>query len=70
MQPRKKVGADPIRNYDELSPADLIQSLNFERTVINQDEFSRAEWFWNRRPKVLFENHLVHQVRGSLSDQV
>jgi hypothetical protein len=56
MQPRKKVGVDPTRNYDELSPADLIESLNLERAVIDQDEFSRAKWFWNRRPKVLFEN--------------
>ena len=56
MQPRKRVGVDPTRNYDELSPADLIESLNLERAVIDQDEFSRAEWFWNRRPKVLFEN--------------
>jgi len=56
MQPRKKVGVDPTRNYDELSPADLIESLILERAIIDQDEFSRAKWFWNRRPKVLFEN--------------
>jgi hypothetical protein len=56
MHPRKNIGVDPTRNYDELSPADLIQSLNLERAVINRDEFSRAVWFWNRRPKVLFEN--------------
>src|ERR1700722_4908908 len=56
MQPRKKVGVDSTRNYDELSPADLIESLNLERAVIDRDEFSRAEWFWNRRPKVLLEN--------------
>src|ERR1700730_13120603 len=58
MQPRKKVGVDPTRNYHELSPADLLESWNLERAVIDQDEFSRAEWFWNRRPKVLFENLL------------
>jgi hypothetical protein len=56
MHPKKKVGANPIRNCDELSPTDLMESLNLERAVINQDEFSRAEWFWNRRPKVLSEN--------------
>jgi hypothetical protein len=56
MQPQKKVGADPTPNYDELSPADLIESLNLAPAAIKQDEFLRAEWFWNRRPKVLFEN--------------
>ena len=53
MYPRKKVDADLIWNYDELPPADLIKSLHLERAAISQDEFSRAEWFWNRRPKVL-----------------
>ena len=56
MQPRKRVGVDPTLNYDELSPADLIESLNLEQAVVDQDEFSRAEWFWNRLPKVFFEN--------------
>jgi hypothetical protein len=56
MQPPKKIGVDPTRNYDELAPADLVESLNFERAVLDQDEFSRTEWFWNRRPKVLLEN--------------
>jgi hypothetical protein len=56
MQPRKKVGAHSTWNYDELSPADLIESLNLEPAVIDRDEFSRAEWFWSRRPKVLLEN--------------
>ena len=56
MYPRKKAGADSIWNYDELSPADLIESLQLERALINQKEFSRAEWFWSRRPKLLCEN--------------
>ena len=56
MYPQKKVGADSFWNCDELSPADLIKSLPVERAVVNQDEFSRAEWFGNRRPKVLFKN--------------
>jgi hypothetical protein len=53
MYPRKTVGADAI--YDELPPGDVIKSLHLERAAINQDEFSRAEWFWNRRPKLLCE---------------
>jgi hypothetical protein len=59
MQPRKKIGVDPTRSYVDLSPADLIQSLNLEPAVIDQNEFSRAEWFWSRRPKVLLENLVV-----------
>ena len=31
-------------------------SLQLERALINQKEFSRAEWFWSRRPKLLCEN--------------
>ena len=53
MSPRKTVGAVSI--YDERPPAEVIKSLHLERAAINQDEFSRAEWFWNRRPKVLCE---------------
>jgi hypothetical protein len=56
MQPRKRIDVDPIRNYVELTPADLIKSLNLETATVDQDEFSRVEWFWNRRPKVLMEN--------------
>jgi hypothetical protein len=59
MQPQKKIGVGPSRNYEELSPADLMESLHLERAVINQEEFSRAEWFWNRRPKVLFEKLIL-----------
>ena len=56
MYPRKKAGADPLWNCDELPPGDLLKSLHLERAAINQDEFARAEWFWNRRPKILCEN--------------
>jgi hypothetical protein len=55
MYPRKIVGADSTWNYD-VPPRALIKSFHLERSPINQDEFSRAEWFWNRRPKVLSEN--------------
>jgi hypothetical protein len=56
MDPPRKVDAHSIRNYDELSPVDLIQSLMLERAMVNKDELSRAEWFWARRPRVLFES--------------
>ena len=55
MYPRKIVGADSTWNYD-VPPRALIKSFHLERAPINQDEFSRAEWFWNRRPNVLCEN--------------
>jgi hypothetical protein len=56
MHSRKKVDAYPVWKYEELPPAALIKSLHLEPTVIDEDEFSRAEWFWNRRPKVLSES--------------
>jgi hypothetical protein len=56
MHPRKRVDADPIWKYEELPPAALIESLHLEPAAIDQDEFSRAEWFWSRRPKVLSES--------------
>ena len=34
----------------------MIKSLHLEPAAINQDEFSRADWFWSRRPKVLSES--------------
>jgi hypothetical protein len=34
----------------------LIESLHLEPAGIDQNEFSRAEWFWSRRPKVLSES--------------
>jgi hypothetical protein len=55
MYPRKKVGAYPPWN-DDLAPDDLIKSLHLEQAAINQDEFARAKWFWNRRPKLLWAN--------------
>jgi hypothetical protein len=56
MYSRKKVEADPIWKYEELPPAALIKSLHLEPSAIDQDEFSRAEWFWSRRPEVLSES--------------
>ena len=59
MYPRKKIGADLIWNFGELPPADLIKSMRLERAAINHDEWSRAEWFWDRRPKVLSHSPVI-----------
>jgi hypothetical protein len=56
MYSRKKVDVDPIWKYEELPPGALIKSLHLEPAAIDQDELSRAEWFWSRRPKVLSES--------------
>jgi hypothetical protein len=56
MYSRKKAEVDPIWKYEELPPGALIESLHLEPGTVNPDEFSRAEWFWSRRPKVLSES--------------
>ncbi len=56
MYSRKNFEADPNWKYEELPPAALIRSLHLEPTAVDQDAFSRAEWFWSRRPKVLSES--------------
>jgi hypothetical protein len=59
MDPRKKIGADTIWNRDEMPPAELIESLHLESAAIDEQEFSRAEWFWHRRPEIFFANLTV-----------
>ena len=39
-----------------MPPAELIEAFHIERATIDQQEFSRAEWFWRRRPEILFTN--------------
>jgi hypothetical protein len=56
MHPRTKTGADIASNCDELPPAELIESLHLEGGIIDQHEFSRAEWFWRRRPGIFSTN--------------
>jgi hypothetical protein len=34
----------------------VIASLDLKPAFMNQDELLRAEWFWNRRPRVLCAN--------------
>ena len=59
MHPRNNIGADPISNWDELRPAGLIDSLHLKGAAINQPEFSRVEWFWRRRPKILCADPVI-----------
>ena len=59
MHARKKIGANTIWNCDEMPPAELIEALHFESVTIDQQEFARAEWFWRRRPEILFTNLAV-----------
>jgi hypothetical protein len=56
MYSQKKDDADSSWKYDELPPAALIKSLHPEPLIVDQDDFSRAEWFWSRRPKGLSES--------------
>jgi hypothetical protein len=56
MFSRSKVEADAVWKYAEVSPSALIKSLDLEPASVAQDEFARAEWFWSRRPKALWES--------------
>jgi hypothetical protein len=51
MNSQTNAGPDPLWQYKELPPADLIKSLGLETASIDEQEFYRAEWFWRRRPK-------------------
>ncbi|MBV8214756.1 MAG: hypothetical protein JOZ08_16230 [Verrucomicrobia bacterium] len=39
--------------YEELSPARLLERLNLLADSRENDELTRANWFWGRRPRVL-----------------
>jgi hypothetical protein len=39
--------------YEELSPARLLERLNLLAYSRENDELTRANWFWARRPRVL-----------------
>jgi hypothetical protein len=56
MYSRKKVEADGVWKYEEVSPSALIKSLNLEPASVDQDELARANWFWSRRPQPLWES--------------
>jgi hypothetical protein len=54
MDSRNNVCAELIRQCGNLPPAALFKSLRLEPTEIDEQELSRAEWFWWRRPNLLF----------------
>jgi hypothetical protein len=59
MCPRKKNRADHFWNYPDLCPEDLIRSFHLKPDSVNQGELLRADWFWNRRPKILCANLIL-----------
>jgi hypothetical protein len=54
----KFLTARPIQ--DTYGVVETPDNAGLERAAINQDEFSRAEWFWKRRPKVLCETLIFY----------
>jgi hypothetical protein len=56
MYSQKKVCSGFSWKYEELPPIALMRSLQLGPAAIDQDQFTRAEWFWSRRPKVLSES--------------
>ena len=56
MRQRKKFDGDPISNWDDFPPADLIETLRLKSTTTDKHEIARVEWFWRRRPKILCAN--------------
>ncbi|MBV8215010.1 MAG: hypothetical protein JOZ08_17525, partial [Verrucomicrobia bacterium] len=42
---------EPKWKYEELSPARLLERLNLLEYPRENDEFARANWFWDRRPR-------------------
>jgi hypothetical protein len=39
--------------YDQLSPVQLLEKLELDECRADKDELARAEYFWNRRPRLL-----------------
>jgi nitrate reductase gamma subunit len=44
--------------FPELPPSDLLNSLNLNLSGINQAEFFRTQWMWDRKPKSLLGDGL------------
>lgn len=56
MCSRRKIVADAVWKYEDVPPSAVIRTLDLKPVSVDQDEFLRAEWFWNRRPKPLWES--------------
>jgi hypothetical protein len=39
--------------YGQLSPVQLLKELKVDECRADKDELARAEYFWNRRPRLL-----------------
>jgi hypothetical protein len=44
---------DQYWKYEVSSPVQILEKLKLDRCQSNNDELARAEWFWNRRPRLL-----------------
>jgi hypothetical protein len=44
---------EPHWKYESSSPVQILEQLNLDTWRQNNDELVRAEWFWNRRPRLL-----------------
>jgi hypothetical protein len=44
---------DPAWKYEELSPVRLLEKLELQTYPTDTAELARANWFWNRRPRLL-----------------
>jgi hypothetical protein len=44
---------DQSWKYEAAAPVQILENLKLDRCQPNNDELVRAEWFWNRRPRLL-----------------
>jgi hypothetical protein len=44
---------DQYWKYEASSPVQILEKLKLDRCQQNNDELARADWFWNRRPRLL-----------------
>jgi hypothetical protein len=44
---------DQCWKYGQLPPVQLLEKLELDERPTDQDELARAEYFWNRRPRLL-----------------
>jgi hypothetical protein len=49
----------PDWKYRKLPPEELVKSLDVPHSVIDLGERTRAEWFWNRRPRFAFCESII-----------
>src|SRR5258708_14758172 len=52
--------------YEAFSPVQILEQLNLDTCQQNNDELVRAEWFWNRRPRLLRATSFVVWLLAAL----